>query len=157
MQEKLAFAHLLRFPSRFLSPVYHTQTPYCALSDTSRIRTCIYHLIPSHTSNVFFVDWRWFCSKHCPRRFMPEEGEAARFVLDAQGCHVACATGCEIRLAFVKGSPEKSFRISSVHIHYPANSLILERLLERVNALTSKHAPWDPAEIRITLSSACVH
>ena len=57
---------------------------------------------------------------------MPEEGEVARFVLDAQGGHVACATECEIRLAFVKGSPEGCER-------------------------QSINAPWDPAEIRITL------
>ena len=39
---------------------------------------------------------------------MPEEGEAARFVLNARGGQVTCTAECEIRLAFVKNSPKKS-------------------------------------------------
>ena len=112
-QEKLAVPQLaspLAFPaSPFLSPVYHTLTPYHALSDMfSHVPTYVQPMSNSRASN--FVDRRWFWkSKLCPRRsFMPEKGEAARFVLDTRGGHVACATECEIGLALVEYSPEKS-------------------------------------------------
>ena len=38
----------------------------------------------------------------------PKEGEAARFVLGARGGHIAHATECNIGLALVEDSPEKS-------------------------------------------------
>ena len=38
----------------------------------------------------------------------PEGGEAAMFVLGPRSGHVTCATECEIGLALVEDSPEKS-------------------------------------------------